>query len=439
MTASVRKTFYLACLMILSMAATIIPALANETAARPEVLEALIAEAIANNMGLQAVRARVTALKTEIPSAGALDDPMLGLALANVPTDTFDFDQEPMTQKQIFVSQKIPWFGKRGLKGHVAELKAERESAVLELQKQELTRRVSEMFYRLWYLDRALDNNRRLKEMLEQVLEVTRTGYTSGRAQEKDLIQAQLEISQLEDKRIVLEAERRSVDKDMNGLLNRVVFQSIKPPGQLAETAPVIDIDINALKRTLTDNNPQIRIKRIELQMAENESALADKNFWPDSEWRLTYGQRDDIKGQEMADFLSASVMFNVPLWQGRKQTPIRDARKEMTGSARLALDNLLSTLPYELEAVSGEMADLVKNYRFYKEVMINQAADLARSSMSSYQVGKLAFDIMIRAQIRRLDVELKADRYLQMIYTKMARIDELLANPITDSIGTKE
>jgi outer membrane protein TolC len=436
MALSDQKNVFRTCLVILALTALIFFALAGEALAGPPELEQLISEAIVKNQGLQAIQARAAALETEIPSAGTLDDPMLGLALANVPTDTFDFNHEPMTQKQIFVSQKFPWFGKRGLKGEVAGLKAEKEAAVLEKQKLELTRKVSELFYRLWYVDRALDNNRRLKEMLTQVLEVTRTGYTSGRAQEKDLIQAQLEISRLEDKRIVLETERRTVDKDLNGLLNRAVFHSIKPPDQLAKPEPAMEIE--ALKQALQENNPQIRIKRIELKMAERETALADKNFWPDSEWRLTYGQRDEIKGQQMADFLSASVMFNVPLWQGRKQTPIRDAKQEMTASARLALNNLLSALPYELEAVSGELADLTRNYRFYKETMINQAADLARSSMYSYQVGKLAFDIMIRAQIRQLDVELQADKYLQMIYMKQAMLDELTGQPVTTLTGEK-
>ena len=41
-------------------------------------------------------------------AAGSLPDPMLSLGLANLPTDTFEFDQEPMTQFKVGVSQTFP-------------------------------------------------------------------------------------------------------------------------------------------------------------------------------------------------------------------------------------------------------------------------------------------------------------------------------------------
>ena len=106
---------------------------------------------------------------------------------------------------------------------------------------------------------------------------------------------------------------------------------------------------------------------------------------------------------------------------------------------ARQSLDNLVATLPFQAEAVIGEIDDLIENYRFYRDIMTPQAQDLARSSLSSYQVGRLAFDTMIRARIRQLEVELKADKYLQMIYMKQARLDELTGNPNVKEINVKD
>ena len=102
-------------------------------------------------------------------------------------------------------------------------------------------------------------------------------------------------------------------------------------------------------------------------------------------------------------------------------------------------LQSSSSILSYELDAVCDEIEGLIKNYRFYTDVMINQAADLARSSMSSYQVGKLAFDIMIRAQIRQIEVELKSDQYLRMIYTKQAELEELTGRPIRGRVESTD
>ena len=64
------------------------------------------------------------ALRAEAPFSGSLQDPVVGIGLLNLPVDTFDFDQEPMTQKQLFASQKFPWFGTLDLRQQASELKA---------------------------------------------------------------------------------------------------------------------------------------------------------------------------------------------------------------------------------------------------------------------------------------------------------------------------
>ena len=94
----------------------------------PPPLTEIISEGIANNQGLKSQAAKVEGLKAEAMAAGVLDDPRIGLGLLNLPVDTFSFSQEPMTQKQIFVAQKIPWPGKLSLKSQYVALKAVREA-----------------------------------------------------------------------------------------------------------------------------------------------------------------------------------------------------------------------------------------------------------------------------------------------------------------------
>ena len=97
--------------------------------AQPPLL-GLIEEGIAQNKEIKSLEDEVASLKEEIPFAGSLEDPRLGFAILNLPTDTFDFDQEPMTQKQIFIAQKIPWFGKLNLRSQKAALNAIRQLSV---------------------------------------------------------------------------------------------------------------------------------------------------------------------------------------------------------------------------------------------------------------------------------------------------------------------
>ena len=87
-------------------------------------LQAAIDRSLANNQELTELRLQAESLGFIPSQAGALPDPTLGLNALNLPTDTFDIDQEPMTQMQISLSQSIPFPGKRGLKREAAEYEA---------------------------------------------------------------------------------------------------------------------------------------------------------------------------------------------------------------------------------------------------------------------------------------------------------------------------
>ena len=76
----------------------------------------LVEEGLAQNKEIQSLEAQVEKLEELVPFAGSLEDPRLGLAVLNLPADTFSFDQEAMTQKQLFISQKVPWFGTLSLR-----------------------------------------------------------------------------------------------------------------------------------------------------------------------------------------------------------------------------------------------------------------------------------------------------------------------------------
>lgn len=71
-------------------------------------LEAAIAQAIASDPWLNGSRYREDALTSESISASTLPDPKVSLMAANFPTDSFDINQEPMTQLTVGVSQMFP-------------------------------------------------------------------------------------------------------------------------------------------------------------------------------------------------------------------------------------------------------------------------------------------------------------------------------------------
>jgi hypothetical protein len=84
--------------------------------------------------------------------ASALDDPVLTLGVNAFPSDSFSFSQEPMTQKQIFIAQRFPWFGTLHPRSRKVALMAARKIETLRASWLELQRAVSETYFELAFI-----------------------------------------------------------------------------------------------------------------------------------------------------------------------------------------------------------------------------------------------------------------------------------------------
>jgi outer membrane protein TolC len=406
----------------------------NIQAASPSLvqptLDQLIEEGLAHNKEIESLENRVESLKEKIPLAGSLDDPRLGFAILNLPTDTFSFEQEAMTQKQIFIAQKIPWFGKLSLRSQRTALKAMRQQAILEAKRLELTRKIATAYYQLGFVAESLEINERLTNIIDQLIAVAETRYATGRGLQQDVLQAQVELSKLLDEKIVLERKHRTHQDQINALLSRENFKPVPPIKGLIY--PDLQLEIEDLQSRALKENPQLRVRQAETDIAALEIELARKDYWPDMDIKLAYGQRDeDFNGRDLPDLVTGSVVMNIPLWQKKRQDPKLAASKKDHQAAIKFYQNLVESLPYKVDALATEIRNNQKNYRLISDALLFQAEQWASSSLSAYEVGSVEFSTMINAQIRLLRFELQAENYLFNIYQKQAALEEVIGGPL--------
>jgi outer membrane protein, heavy metal efflux system len=396
----------------------------------PQPLGRLIQEGLANNQDIKSMESKVESLKEEISFAGSLNDPRIGIGLLNLPTDTFRFDQEPMTQKQLFIAQKIPWFGKLDLQSQRAAMEAIRQEAVLKAKRLELARQIALAYYELGFVGSAQKINERLIKMLTQLLRVSETRYAAGQGLQQDVLQAQVEVSKLLDEQITLENKRRTLEDQVNGLLNRESFTPVTPP----ESMPYPDLimETEKLKTRVLTLNPWLKVKQADIELSHVEIELARKDYWPDMDFTVAYGQRDESEsGQDRADFFSTSVVLNIPLWQKTRQDKKLEATKLRHQAALQSYKNLANNLPYKIDTLATDIQNLQKNYRLITDALIVQAEQWARSSLTAYSVNKVNFNTTINAQIRLLRFQLQSENYLFSLYKKRAELEEVLGAPL--------
>jgi cobalt-zinc-cadmium efflux system outer membrane protein len=393
-------------------------------------LTALVAEGLANNQELQSQKSKINALRDAVPAAGALDDPQLGLTLLNLPVDTWRFNQEPMTQKQVRIAQKLPWFGKLDLKTQKAVLEASIAEARWQAQRLALARKIITAYFDLALVVRGDQINTQLMDLVRQLLQSSESRYASGMGLQQDVLQAQVELSRLTDEHNDLADRRRAQNRKLNELLNRPAFQVVTPVVRVPP--PIMNLDSQQLQEMALRRNPEIIARGLAIEQAGVAVDLARKDFYPDFNVSLAYGIREDDRlGAERPDFFSAGVNMNIPLYRNRKQTPLLEAAAKRRKAADQALRELQLSLPHRIETINSAVERLQASHRLYTGTLMLQAGQWADSAQSAYEVGKLEFNSMINAQMQVLRLQLQADTYLYRLYQKRAELEELIGTRV--------
>lgn len=396
----------------------------------PPALAGIIAEALESNQAIKALDAETKAAKNRIVSAGALPDPKIGLAALNMPADSFRFDEEPMTQKQIAVEQTVPWLSKLDLKSETMAHNARMKRAELASARLILARDIANTYYEMGFVARSQEINSRLMNMVRRLRRAAQSRYTVGKGLQQDIFQADVELSQLRDEAIRLEDRRQTLENRINELLNRSPYQPVDPPENLG--APEFKLGVNRLKETVLSVNPELEALKAASRRARSNAELAEKAYYPDFNVRLAYGQRDeDFNDRDLPDFFSAAVMMDVPLWHRSKQSKELAAARHQLQSAENRYAALKRRLPHQINSIITEIKNTRKRYQLYTNKLIPQAEQWARAARDGYSTGKVAFDTMIDARMRLLRYERTASRLKFSVYQKRADLEALIGGPL--------
>ncbi|MBD3377213.1 hypothetical protein GF406_19440, partial [candidate division KSB1 bacterium] len=384
----------------------------------------LVAEALAKNPGLEAVRERVEATRETVSQAGALPDPQLNLGLMNLPVNSFAFDQEPMTSKMIGVMQLFPFPGKLGLKKEIARLQVRQKELQLQEAENRLRSAVIRAYFDLYFIDRALETVDKNKDLVTQLLEVAQTQYVTGKGLQQDVLRAQVEFTRLEDDRLMWQQKRQATLATMNSLLDR-------PSSSDLETIPDIYQDLSVADRIAFEDiktqRPLILAWQEVLASSEKKVDLAKKDVYPNFALGATYNQRNDLQnGVVMHDFFSATVSMNIPLYFKSKQRAAVQENKKQELAAQAEYRQILNQVQAKEQATWALVQQQKERTRLYREGILIQAEQSFESALSGYQVTKVDFLTLINNWKQLLNYQLENHRAVTDYYKALADYERI-------------
>lgn len=365
--------------------------------------------ALREEPGIERFNASAGALAERAVANAQLPDPKFGFGLLNFPTDTFNRTQEPMTQLQFGLQQSFPPgesldIKKRrseALSGAQRDLAAERTLKVL----QEVRLSWLELYY--WQgAQRIVEQN---SGLFSQLVEVTQQQYAVGRHNQQDVIRAQLERSLLDDR---LEEIQIQQAQSRAKLVRWTGSEAGKRPLPDAFPALPQPPSRETLEAALLEH-PLIRSDLAKVTAGQEAVALAREAYKPGWSLGVNYGIRDgeNPDGSERADFLSAIVRVDLPIFRSKRQDRELSASQLDLQASRHARDERLRQLRERLEGYYARWQHLSSRAALYTHTLLAQARENARATLLAYRNDAVDFATLIRARITELDTQLKALR----------------------------
>jgi len=378
--------------------------------------------AIQSDPSIESFKATSRSFVDESVADDTLPDPTLRLGAVNVPVDTFDLEQEQMTQLKIGIQQNFPRGNSLALKQQQSRFLSRSALAMADDATLQIVRDVRRSYLNLFYEVSAYQIIRETRQLFSELVKITESNYAAGRVNQQDVVLAGLELSRLDDRATKIQAQEGTYRASLAQWIGDAAWKKISAEFPELPLLPE-NVDLNQF----IPQHPLIRAEAAKVDASKQTKEIARQGYKPEWSLLFDYGYRsgNNPDGSERSDFATAMVSMDVPLFTGNRQDKTVASSQQKITAARYAKDDRLRQLKqlydnnYQLWKRLGEREDL------YKNSLLTAAKTNSKVALNAYQSGVSEFNTLMRAEITELDVRLenlriRVDRAIakvQMLY----------------------
>jgi cobalt-zinc-cadmium efflux system outer membrane protein len=387
-----------------ALAVTLVPlpqahgAFTRLAAERAAVDDALVLRALSQEAKAQRAQARATR---------ALPDPQLRLGLANLPADTFAWDQEPMTQLQVSLRQALPNGKARSARFEAAmegarQTAEQRALAALELRAA-LRARLIDVAWRQEQGELLARQEAVLAQLEAQAL----SAFEAGRGTENDVLEARLARQARVQGKLQNDTALASAESSLQRWLPEALLQQGPPPTLKALFPSFGSWPTSAAVREQLETHPAVRRLEAAWKRAGAERAAAKADFGPDYAVDFAYGARDDLSPLgRRPDLLSAGITLSLPLFAREKQEQGLVAAELREEGQRAGLQDALRALKADYDSQRGAAVQQSEALTHYETTLLPLAERHWARSLARFGEGTLPFDRALAAALALLSTQ---------------------------------
>ncbi|MDE1211009.1 TolC family protein [Vibrio aestuarianus] len=407
----------------LSISTLLIPIAVNATepvaTSKANVLTQLIETALSIDASRQQYFAQSQAIRETGVASSTLMDPKLKVGFGGLPVDSFKFDQDPMTNISVGLMQQF----ERGSTLTLQAKKAEQQADGMALQVRQRELEVANSMTQLWlelgyqqYAQRILRENQSLMSELERFIE---TNYSLGKSEAQDLLQAQLQVSKLDEK---LQANRQIQSRILSQLSEWLGSAWLANQPTLSADNQLPWAQLTEQLTSMTEQNqhftqlmkhPMIGMAEAAINTSKTQVEIAQTAYQPQFgvEVMYAYRQANDMKGQPASDLVSAYLTMDIPLFTGNRQDRNHAAAQYQVGAAKSQRDVLLAQMNAKVNALLVDKANLEQRLERYHSTLLTQAKARTQAIERGYENSTAQFNDVVSAASDELALQLEQAR----------------------------
>lgn len=383
-------------------------------------LQELIHEAEQKNPEIAAAERGYAAATHGARQASALPDTQVTLQQFSVgsPRPFAGYSNSEFAYVGLGASQEIPFLGKRGLRGEVANREADARHVQIESARRNVIDKLKAAYFRLAYLQKTLSVLERNDRLLKDVEQIVESRYRVGQGNQQEVLKAQLQHTKILQEITMHHREVGQLEAQLKQLLNRPQESAdiqTEPlvPRALTYAAP----DLLALAK---QQNPNVQEQQAMVKKAESQVELAKKEFRPDFTVQYMYQNTD----RKFRDYYMASFSFNLPN-RGRRKAELAQAeanREQADKQLEAEIQQRLAEVQDQYVVAQTSTEQL----KIYKEGLIPQSEATFRAALAAYQANRQDFQTLLSSFMDVLGLQLEYERELADHETALARLEAL-------------
>lgn len=391
-------------------------------------LSGLLSYARQHNPELGVRKFEAQAARERVEPAAALPDPRFELELMDFTNATNPSRSPSLLPGQVGntryrVVQPLPFWGKRELRGEVAEAQAEQIETMQEGTALEVENRIKTAYARQFQASGQIRILRETLSLLDAIEQLVLTRYGVGLVPQQDALRAQSELTSVKIELVEAERRRRDNTAKLNALLARDGNAPLAEPVGLP-LAPA-RISYPGLLEQIRTRSPEVARERFGVVAAEKDRELTWLNRYPDFAVGLT-----NNRPYNAPDNWEVMVGVTIPLQQSSRRAQEREAERRLEAAQTrvVAAETRLAGRLGETLAAFEASRDKA---RLLKDTLLPQASATFEAAQSGYESGRVNFNTLIdaerqilRARLALLDADVETA-------VRLAELELLVGAPL--------